>query len=101
MIRVVSDLEGPCRSCGELCGDTCHLLAALGRMLAARPLEPEPGRLALRKAVTALARADGLPATRAALRRVAVEALAWERRLPNIVHDVAGVDVPHEEGRAA
>lgn len=77
------------------------LLATVAAMLADRPLEPEPGRRELHKAVVGLARAQGLAATRAALRRVAVEALAWERRLPQIVRDVKGVDVPHGESRAA
>lgn len=76
-------------------------LAGIAALLADRPREPEPGRLAVRRAITALANADGLPATRAALRRLAVEALAWERRLPRRVAGVRGVDTPAPESWAA
>lgn len=105
-----SRAQSVCKACGSdrhgipLLNEWPHAdeqLAAVSAMLADRSPEVEPGRLALRMALTALANARGLPATRAALRRLAVEALAWERRLPRSMADVRGVDTPHPEKRAA
>jgi hypothetical protein len=76
-------------------------LARVAVLLADRPRDREPGRLEVRRAVVALANAGGLAETRLALRRLAVEALAWERRLPERQVVVKGIDTPQAEDVAA
>jgi hypothetical protein len=71
-------------------------LAAIAAALAQRPLDAEAGRGELRRAITRLANATGLAQTRAALRDVAVEALAWERRLPKRVQAISGIDTDRD-----
>lgn len=75
------------------------LLTAVRSMLDRRPAEPEPGRDALRKAIVGVANARGLPGTHAALRRLVVEALAWDRCLPLVAQLVRGIDTPQYDER--
>lgn len=67
-------------------------LLAVREALIARPRGKEAGRQPLQRAVVRLANARGLEATRAALLHLAVEALAWELRLPARTQMVRGVD---------